>query len=123
MVLLDEKITTIEVVHSSGLGIIDEENEESHFSFTDKESINLFENAIRQAVKQKGSVDVDKPDFDIFVKYEDGLPAHALHLWLGKESEKSMFMYIIDEENTVYLTSEAMSDKLRELLKGQTKAD
>ncbi|WP_245542429.1 hypothetical protein [Siminovitchia fordii] len=49
-----------------------------------------------------------------FESNKGDLPTHGLHLWLGKENEQSMFMYLTDD--SVYLTSAAMTQKLRELL-------
>lgn len=43
------------------------------------------------------------------VEYESDegeLPTHGIHLWLEKENQKSMFMYIADD--SIYLTSPQM---------------
>lgn len=100
MELLDEKISAINVSESNGLGGM---NEDIIMSFTDEESMKGFKKAITSAQKQSGKVDISKPDYDVMVKYGEGQPTHGIHLWLGKENEKSMFMYIGDNE--VYLTS------------------
>ncbi|MBU8880550.1 hypothetical protein BGM26_16465 [Bacillus sp. FJAT-29790] len=114
MVLLDEKISEMKISKSNGFGGM---NEDIIQSFTDAESINTFKNAIITSQKQMGKVDVSEPEYDVMVKYTsaDGqLPTHGIHLWLGKENEKSMFMYIGDDE--VYLTSAINTQKLRELI-------
>lgn len=114
MVLLDEKISAVEISESNGFGGM---NEDIIQSFTDSESIIVIKNAIITAQKQMGKVDVVEPEFDVMVKYtsaEGQLPTHGIHLWLGKENEKSMFMYIGDDE--VYLTSAKNTQKLRKLI-------
>jgi hypothetical protein len=114
MVLLDEKISKIKISKSNGFG---EMNEDILQSFTDAKSIKTFENAITTARKQPGKVDVSEPEYDVMVEYtsaEGKLPTHAIHLWLGKENEKSMFMYLMADE--VYLTSPQMTKKLRALI-------
>nr|WP_254119654.1 hypothetical protein [Bacillus sp. FJAT-29790] len=104
----------MKISKSNGFGGM---NEDIIQSFTDAESINTFKNAIITSQKQMGKVDVSEPEYDVMVKYTsaDGqLPTHGIHLWLGKENEKSMFMYIGDDE--VYLTSAINTQKLRELI-------
>ncbi|WP_419392817.1 hypothetical protein [Cytobacillus praedii] len=114
MVLLDEKISEIKISESEGFGGM---NEDIILSFQDKKSIDVFEKAITTAVKQPGKVDISEPEYDVMVEYESDkgeLPTHGIHLWLGKENEKSTFMYITDDY--VYLTSTQMTKKLRELI-------
>ncbi|MDA7026681.1 hypothetical protein PJ311_08680 [Bacillus sp. CLL-7-23] len=82
-------------------------------SIRDKESLDVFEKAITTAVKQSGKV----ADYDVVVEYESdegGLPPHGIHLWLGKENEKSTFMYMTDD--SIYLTSPQMTKELRRLI-------
>ncbi len=112
MVLLDEKIKEINISKSNGIGDM---NQEIILSFDDKESIKVFEKVIRTAVKQQSNVDETKPDYDVMVEYEGGLPTHAIHLWLGEEDEKSTLMYMVGEGET-YLTSSKSTDQLRELI-------
>jgi hypothetical protein len=113
MVLLDEKISEVNVSKSNGFGGM---NEEILYSFQDKESLTRFEKAITSAVIQPGKADISDPEYDVMVEYqpEGEFPAHGIHLWLGGENERSTFMYIGDD--AVYLTSPAHSKKLRELL-------
>lgn len=114
MVLLDEKISEIKVSKSKGFGRM---NEDFILSFKDKKSIDIFEKAITTAVKQPGKVDIDEPEYDVMVEYkakEGELPTHGIHLWLGKENEKSTFMYITDD--SVYLNSLKMTTELRKLI-------
>jgi hypothetical protein len=113
MVLLDEKISEVNVSKSNGFGGM---NEEILYSFQDKESLTKFENAIISAVRQPGKADISDPEYDVMVEYqpEGEFPAHGIHLWLGGENERSTFMYIGDD--AVYLTSPAHTEKLRELI-------
>ncbi|MBS4201784.1 hypothetical protein KHA93_19455 [Bacillus sp. FJAT-49732] len=114
MSLLDEKIAVIHIAKSKGIG---EMNEDILISFKDKQSLDIFEKAIKTAVKEPGKVNVLEPEYDVMVEYkskEGGLPVHALHLWLGKEKEKSTFMYMMDDY--IYHTSPQMTSKLRKLI-------
>ncbi|MGN7403541.1 hypothetical protein ACTHO0_27235 [Cytobacillus praedii] len=114
MVLLDEKIAEVKISESEGF---EEMNQDIILSFKDKKSLDIFEKAITTAIKQRGKVDISEPEYDVMVEYESDegeLPTHGIHLWLGKEDEKSTFMYITDDH--VYLTSTQMTKKLRELI-------
>ncbi|MFS0655824.1 hypothetical protein [Bacillus sp. 179-C3.3 HS] len=114
MVLLDENISEIKISESNGTGEI---NEEIILSIKEEESLDVFEKAITTAVKQPGEVKMPKPDYDVMVEYESeegGLPVHGIHLWLGKDNEKSTFMYLIDD--SIYLTSPQMTKELKRLI-------
>lgn len=114
MVLLDEKVSEINISESNGRGGM---NEDIILSIKDKKSIDVFKKAITTAVKQSGEVKISEPDYDVMVEYEaeeGGLPTHGIHLWLGKENEKSTFMYITDD--SIYLTSPQMTKELRRLI-------
>ena len=112
MVLLDEKVKEVNVSKSSGVGDM---NQDIIFSFNDKQSIKVFEKAIRTAVKQQSDINETKPDYDVMVEYDGGFPTHAIHLWLGEEGEKSILMYMVGEGET-YLTSSKATNQLRELI-------
>ena len=111
MVLLDEKVKEVNVSKSSGIGDM---NLDIIFSFNDEKSIKVFEKAIKTAVKQKSDINETKPDYDVMVEYDGGLPTHAIHLWLGEEGEKSILMYMVGGET--YLTSSKATDQLRGLI-------
>ena len=111
MVLLDEKVKEINLSKSNGIGDM---NQDIIFSFDDKESIKVFEGAIRTAVKHQSNINVTKPDYDVMVDYDGGFPTHAIHLWLGDEGEKSILMYMVGGET--YLTSSKATDQLRGLI-------
>ena len=114
MVLLDEKISEINISESNGIGDM---NEDIILSIKDKKSIDIFKKAITTAAKQSGKVDITVPDYDVMVEYEadEGkLPTHGIHLWLGDENEQSTFMYVTND--SVYLTSPKMTKELRRLI-------
>lgn len=114
MVLLNQKVKVVHISESKGLG---EMNTEILQSFTDEKSLNVFEKAITSAQKQSEKMDVSKPEYDVMVEYassKDENAIHGFHLWLGGENEKSTLMYIADDE--VYLTTPAITKKLRALL-------
>lgn len=115
MVLLDEKVKEINVSKSNGIGDM---NQDINLSFDDKESIKVFERAIRTAVKHQSNINETKPDYDVMVEYDGGFPTHAIHLWLGEEDEKSTLMYLVGEGET-YATSSKATDQLRELFSEQ----
>ncbi|TSI02553.1 hypothetical protein [Lysinibacillus sp. BW-2-10] len=112
MVLLDEKVKEINVSKSGGIGDM---NQDIIFSFNDEQAIEVFEKAIQTAVKQQSDSTETTPDYDVMVEYEEGLPTHAIHLWLGEEGEKSTLMYMVGEGET-YLTSSKVTNQLRELM-------
>ncbi|MBS4209489.1 hypothetical protein [Bacillus sp. FJAT-50079] len=114
MVLLDEKISKVEISKSNGFG---EMNEDIMQTYTDAESIKIFRHVITAAQKQKDKIDISEPEYDVMIGYtsEEGpLPTHAIHLWLGKENEKSMFMYLGDKD--VYFTTVKDTQKLRSFI-------
>jgi hypothetical protein len=112
MVLLDEKVKEIKVSKSSGVGDM---NQDIILSFDDKQSIKVFEKAIRTAGKQHSNINETKPDYDVMVEYDGGFPTHAIHLWIGEQDEKSTLMYMVGEGET-YLTSSKTTNELRELI-------
>ncbi|OLS33359.1 hypothetical protein [Bacillus sp. MRMR6] len=112
MVLLDEKVKKINIAISSGVGDM---NQEVFLSITDRQSMKVFEKAIETAINKKAEVNNPKPDYDVMVEYEEGFPAHAIHLWLGEENEESIFMYMVGEGDT-YLTSSKTTNQLRAIL-------
>jgi hypothetical protein len=112
MVLLDEKVKEINIAKSSGVGDM---NQDTFLSIDDRQAIKVFEKAIKTAYKQKSDLNKAKPDYDVMVEYEEGLPTHAIHLWLGEENEESILMYMVGEGET-YLTSSKTTNDLRELI-------
>lgn len=112
MVLLDEKISKIIISDSKGTGEI---NLEQLKSFEDEGEVKVFENAIKTATKQNAPQQLLTPDYDIQVEYSEGYPSHAIHLWLGKEGERSRLMYMVEEDGP-YLTTIEMTRKLNKLL-------
>ncbi|OAT85420.1 hypothetical protein A6P54_18990 [Bacillus sp. MKU004] len=114
MVLLDEKISAVDISESKGLGGM---NEQVLMSFTDKDSLSIFKTAITTARKQPGKVDLTEPDYDVMVQYESEegqLQTHGIHLWLGDEGEASTLVYVGDE--TVYHAPPEITKQLRGLI-------
>ena len=112
MVLLDEKIMKVEVSKSNGVGDV---NLEISKTFEDKPTIRVFENAIKNAVMKEVTLPKTNPDFDLIIDYGDNLPKHAIHLWLGKDNEQSIMMYMVEGGDT-YVTSMKITKALRDLL-------
>lgn len=113
MVLLDgEEVSRINISPSNGVGDV---NPEIMLSFSDQASIQVFKKAITSAVGSDREINGD-PDFDIEVVYQEGLPTHAIHLWLGGKDEESMMTYMVDTENTTYLTTSKLTNQLRSIL-------
>lgn len=112
MDLLDASIKEINISPSKGTGDI---NQDIMFSFLDAQAVEVWETAITTAVKQNSDVIDTTPDYDVVVEYNEGYPAHAMHLWLGQENEKSTLMYLAEEDGP-YLTSAALTNQLRKLI-------
>lgn len=111
MVLLDEKISRINISTSTGIGNM---NEEVILTIKDKKSIKMIEKAITTAVKELRKVENLQPDYDIMVEYEGAFPTHGIHLWLGNENKESIFAYITF--NSYYVTSPKMTNELRKII-------
>ncbi|MDX5475970.1 MAG: hypothetical protein LPK00_10600 [Bacillaceae bacterium] len=112
MVLLDEKITKVEVSKSNGVGDI---NLEIVKTFEDQPTIRILENAIKNAVMKDVPLPKSTPDYDLIINYGDNLPAHAIHLWLGNDNEQSVMMYMVEGGDT-YVTSMKITKAFRDLL-------
>lgn len=77
MQLLDEQVTEIRI---SAFEAWDDMNVETFASFEEANDIRVFEDAIRNAHKQRDDAKRDDPDYDITVVYPQGLPLHGLKL-------------------------------------------
>lgn len=108
MALLDEKVKEINISKSRGIGDM---NQDIFLSINDRQSIKVFEKAIKTVIKQKSDVNNTKPDYDVMVGYEGEFPTHAIHLWLGEENEKSILMYMVGEGKTYITSSKATNGK------------
>lgn len=116
MTLLDEKIVEIGVGESKGF---DQINDDISMSFTNQEELDTFITAITTAYKD-GKIDIEEPMYNLFINYDDSegnLPTHLIHLWLGEKGERSKLIFIDDDE--MYVTSEKMTEKLRNLILGE----
>ena len=107
----DENISKVSVSKSSGFGKV---NSDFFAVYEDKETLDTFDNAISNAAKRDGIVDIAEPEFDLEVIYTDG-NKHGYHLWVGEKGQKSTLMDVNDT-HTIYLISEDLTNKLIELI-------
>lgn len=117
LALLDEPIAEIRVTESSGIEITDEEDAETLYIFSDSEDIAVLEKALKTAVLNEELIPPADPEYHLYVHYDKNLPVHAFHLWLGKDEDESLLMYMIDESQSMYVVSAEMSKQLRVLFK------
>ena len=81
---------------------------EKYFLTIDKDKdISEFEKILKDVKEKKQKVDVikEKPDYDILIRYKNE-KTHGLHLVLGNTGEESKIMYIGNENNGFYISSE-----------------
>lgn len=110
LALLDEKIETIRVSKSTGLGL---NNEESVVAIEKEEQVAVLEAALRNAKLQSGVLPEATPEYDLMVEYQNGLPSHPLHLWLGEEA---LVTYTVNYEE-VYKISAKDADEIRKVIR------
>lgn len=105
-------ISKVSISKSSGFGKV---NANFFTVYKDKESLDIFNNAISTAVKREGIADMAEPEFDLKVSYTDG-NKQGYHLCLGEKGQKSTIMKVNDTHIT-YAISEEITDQLINLLK------
>lgn len=110
--LPDENISKVSISKSSGFGKV---NSEFFTVYEDKETLDIFKNAISNAVKLEGIADMAEPEFDIKVVYTDG-NKQGYHLWVGEKGQKSTLMNVNDTY-TIYSISEEITNQLIDLVK------
>lgn len=110
--LPDENISKVSISKSNGFGKV---NSEFFTVYEDKETLEIFKNAISNAVKLEGIADMAEPEFDIKVVYTDG-NKQGYHLWVGEKGQKSTIMNVNDT-HTIYSISEEITNKLIDLVK------
>ena len=110
--LPDENISKVSFSKSNGFGKV---NSEFFRVYEDKETLEIFKNAISNAVKLEGIADMAEPEFDIKVVYTDG-NKQGYHLWVGKKGRKSTIMNVNDT-HTIYSISEEITNNLIDLVK------
>lgn len=113
LALLDEKIETIRVSKSTGLGL---NNEESVVAIEKEEQVAVLEAALRNAKLQSGELPEATPEYDLMVEYQNGLPSHPLHLWLGEEGVEALVAYTVNYEE-VYKISAKDADEIRKVIR------
>lgn len=112
MTLLEDSIEEVKLSPFENYGGM---NEEYSLSFEGKDELEVFERAIKTAVKQTSSHNNSEPDYDMLVEYasrEGDLPTHGIHMWIG---ETVKFMYIADQD--IYVVSPSVSEEILALLK------
>ena len=108
----DVNITKVSISKSSGFGKV---NSDFFTVYEDKETLDIFKNAISNAVKREGIVDMAEPEFDLEVIYTNG-NKQDYHLWVGKKGQKSTLMDVNDT-HTIYIISEEITNQLIDLVK------
>ncbi len=110
MTLLDN-VSDISISKSKGYGGL---NENYFASFSQEEIISKFEEILKNAKDTNQDATNETPTYDILVRYENG-GTHGLHLLLGNEGKKSIFMYIGHEKNS-YTVSPDDTNKLKKII-------
>ncbi|MFJ5765943.1 hypothetical protein ACIP9C_11280 [Lysinibacillus sp. NPDC093210] len=105
-------ISKVSISKSSGFGKV---NADFFTVYKDKESLDIFNNAIASAVRREGIADMVEPEFDLKVRYTDG-NKQGYHLWIGEKGQKSTLMKVNDT-HTTYSISEEITEQLIDLLK------
>ena len=108
----DVNISKVSVSKSSGF---DKVNADFFAVYEDKETLDIFNNAISNAVKIPGIVDIIEPEFDLEVIYTDG-SKQGYHLWVGEKGQKSTLMNVNDT-HTIYSISKEITNQLVDLVK------
>ena len=110
--LPDGNLSKVSISKSSGFGKV---NSDFFTVYEDKETLNIFKNAISNAVKSEGIADMAEPELDIEVIYTNG-NKEDYHLWVGEKGQKSTLMNVYDT-NTIYTISEEITNQLIDLVK------
>lgn len=101
-------------VHISTFKAFDKMNTDFLLGTDKKEPIKVIQQAIVNAVRQPGIVNMAAADYDMEVTYDDG-STPGYHLWLGKKGQKSTLMRV-DDTHTIYTVSWEMTDQLLEVI-------
>lgn len=104
-----EKIKEVSISRTRGLGGI---NENYFITIKGPENLKVFSQALNNSEEKK--INNRSVDYDLVTSYENG-GDHILHLKLGEEGERSMFMYDGHEE-TGYFTSIEATKSLRSII-------
>ncbi|MFJ7954528.1 hypothetical protein ACIQZG_23795 [Lysinibacillus sp. NPDC096418] len=108
----DVNISKFSISKSSGFGKV---NSDFFTVYKDKETLDIFKNAISNAVKREGIANMAEPKFDIKVIYTDG-NKQGYHQWVGEKGQKSTLMNVNDTY-TIYSISEEITNRLIGLVK------
>ncbi|KOS67967.1 hypothetical protein AEA09_04955 [Lysinibacillus contaminans] len=108
----DEDLSKVSISKSSGFGKV---NSDFYIVYEDKETLDIFKNAITNAVKLEGIADMEEPQFDLKVIYTDR-NKQGYHLWVGEKGQKSTLMNV-DDTHIRYSISEEITNQLIDLVK------
>lgn len=108
----DVNISKVSISKSSGFGKM---NSDFFTVYEDKETLDIFKNAISNAVKREGIANMAEPEFDIKVIYTNG-NKQGYHLWVGEKGQKSTLMNVNDTY-TIYSILEEITNQLIGLVK------
>lgn len=105
-----KKIVKVEISKPKG----SEEISSQYFRmFEDEDSLVVFQEMLKTAVKQPGIVDIVNPDFKLNLHFEDG--SHAgYYLWVGQEGEQGTLMKVEDTHHIYYFSADVTA-KIRDL--------
>ena len=109
----DTNISKVNISKSSGFGKAN--TDDFLIEYEDKETLDIFDNAISNAIKRNGIVSIVEPEFDLSVSYTDG-DKQVYHLWLGEKGKTSILMNANDT-HIIYDISEEVTNQLVDLVK------
>lgn len=107
---VEKQISKISISDATGF----EFNTDFILLFEDKESIDIFDNAISTAEKQPGMVDIVEPDFSLEVAFTDG-SEDRYFLWLDETLNGAIIMNIYDT-HTIYTVSDDIATQLKTII-------
>ena len=112
LVLLEEQI---QAIHFSPFEEYESVNENVAFSLLGGDGQDRMRNIIENARMTNESTPDETPDYDMQVEYINGLPVHALHVWVGNDGDATRFRYTFGD-GKIYKTSKKDGELFRALL-------
>lgn len=105
----ENNIIKVNVAESNGFGSV---NQQFIKIFEDAQSIEVFKQAITNAVQVQGIVDIAEPPYDFEIVFADGTKK-GYHLWLHEQFSTIME---VEETNYIYKVPKKYSDSLNALI-------
>lgn len=106
-----KKIVNVQISKPEGSGDISSQ----YFQmFEDEDSLVVFQEMLKTAVKQPGIVDIANPDFELDLQFEDDSKA-GYYLWVGQEEDQGILMKV-EDTHTIYHFSADVAAKIRDLV-------